>query len=220
MTKSILLLIVLGFIPFVHAEQTDEEILLSYLELNKTDSVGYGEKKDIDAWTTAMQERWGKTTPLKDLAFYQQVQEETTQEVNQVLENHARTPSKVNVSQDIGKIVKKYADKYNISEDLVIALIQTESAFNPNATSPKGAKGLMQLMDVHSEKHGIDPYNPEENIQVGTELLARLLYKYNDIKLALAAYNAGEGAVSKYNGIPPYKETKNYVSKVMGLMGE
>ncbi|EIP6959081.1 lytic transglycosylase domain-containing protein [Salmonella enterica] len=201
--------------------ETDEELILSHMN-QPTAAIQQVFNDDVapQDWTLAMQSRWGSTTDIRELEFYKQVQTESTQEVLEVYEKQLHSPSKVNVSQDISAIVKKYADKYNISEDLVVALIQTESAFNPKATSPKGAKGLMQLMDVHSKKNGIDPYDPEENIQVGTKHLASLLYKYNDIKLALAAYNAGEGAVDKYNGVPPYKETKNYVAKIMGLIGE
>lgn len=207
---------------FVCQAETDEELLMSHLSLSDgtVQQRIADDSKAPEAWTLAMQERWGMTTPLRELAFYQQIQAESAQEVREVYQRQLHAPSKINVSQNIAAIVKKYAEKYNISEALVIALIQTESRFDIRAISPKGAKGLMQLMDAHSRKHGIDPYNPEENIQVGTQLLARLLYKYDDIRLALAAYNAGEGAVNKYNGVPPYKETREYVSKVMNLLGE
>ncbi|MCW8348712.1 lytic transglycosylase domain-containing protein [Vibrio sp. ZSDZ65] len=108
-----------------------------------------------------------------------------------------------------------FSRQYRVPENLVIAVIKKESGFNPNAVSHKGAKGLMQLMDVHSIKAGINPLHPASNIEVGTAHLGRLLRKYDNIRLALAAYNAGEGAVKKYNGIPPYKETQRYVVDVL-----
>lgn len=105
------------------------------------------------------------------------------------------------------------SDKHQVPKNLIISIIKAESNFNPNAVSPKGAKGLMQLMDINSQ--AIDPFNPSENIDGGTELLARLIRQYEDIELALAAYNAGQGNVAKYGGVPPFKETKQYIAKVM-----
>ena len=107
--------------------------------------------------------------------------------------------------------------KYDIDESLVKAVIYTESYFNPNATSHKGASGLMQLMPATAEKYGVDDlYNPRQNIVAGIKHLKYLLTLYpKNLKHALAAYNAGEHAVDKYNGIPPYRETQGYVKKVM-----
>ena len=95
------------------------------------------------------------------------------------------------------------------------AVIKTESNFNPNAVSVKGAKGLMQLMDINSRHYDIDPLVPEENIQAGTKLLSTLYQRYQDLPLALAAYNAGPTAVDRYQGIPPYPETQRYVERVL-----
>ena len=99
--------------------------------------------------------------------------------------------------------------KYDITKELVEAVIQVESAFNQNATSPKGAMGLMQLMPATARDLGVkDAYNPQQNIEGGVKYLRYLLDVYEgETRLALAAYNAGEGAVNKYRGIPPYKET-------------
>ena len=107
--------------------------------------------------------------------------------------------------------------KYEIDESLVKAVIYTESYFNPNATSHKGASGLMQLMPATAEKYGVDDlYNPRQNIVAGIKHLKYLLTLYpKNLKHAIAAYNAGEGAVDKYKGIPPYRETQGYVKKVM-----
>lgn len=109
--------------------------------------------------------------------------------------------------------IEKYGTEYDVPTNLITAVIHNESAFNPLAVSSKGAKGLMQLMDVNSQ--GIDPFIPEQNIKAGTKLLAALINKYGDFGLALAAYNAGEGNVKKYGGIPPFKETQHYVTKVL-----
>ncbi|WP_045422804.1 lytic transglycosylase domain-containing protein [Vibrio jasicida] len=111
--------------------------------------------------------------------------------------------------------IRASSQRYGVPEQLIISVIHHESAFNPNAVSPKGAKGLMQLMDINSRAANINPFNPKENIDTGTALLARLIKKYNDIELALAAYNAGEGNVDKYNGVPPFTETQRYVANVL-----
>lgn len=110
-------------------------------------------------------------------------------------------------------LIAKYATRHQLPEALLVALISQESNFNASAVSTKGAKGLMQLMDINSQ--GIDPFHPEQNLERGTQLLARLVRKFGDLRLALAAYNAGEGNVKKYGGIPPFKETQNYVNVVL-----
>ena len=118
----------------------------------------------------------------------------------------------------INKLVSKYAKKYDVDESLIHALIKVESDYDPKAVSPAGAKGLMQLMDKTAQLYKVkDPFDPEENIRAGVKHLKMLIDKYNDIEKALAAYNAGETAVEKYGGIPPYKETKRYVKKIMAL---
>lgn len=111
--------------------------------------------------------------------------------------------------------IASYSRIYGVPENLVISVIKNESAFNPFAVSPKGAKGLMQIMDSNALHYGIDPFNPSQNINTGVQMLSKLIRKYESIPLALAAYNAGEGNVSKYGGIPPFKETQNYVKAVI-----
>lgn len=112
-------------------------------------------------------------------------------------------------------LIQVYAKKRNLNPHLVSLIIKQESGGDPNAISPKGAQGLMQLMPDLSKQFNIDAFDPEMNISVGTQYFADLLTKYGQVDLALAAYNAGPGAVDKYGGIPPYAETQNYVSSIL-----
>ena len=107
------------------------------------------------------------------------------------------------------------ADKYGLPRRLVRSVISAESDFQPRAVSPKGAIGLMQLMPATAEALGADPRDPAQNVDAGTRYLRDLLEKYDGgLWHALAAYNAGPGAVDKYQGVPPYRETLNYVGKI------
>jgi soluble lytic murein transglycosylase-like protein len=111
--------------------------------------------------------------------------------------------------------VRKYSDQYGFSSEFIMSVIRAESNFNCGALSSKGAKGLMQLMDATSEKYDVtNPFDPNGNIKGGVRLLNDLSFKYDNIDFVLAAYNAGEGAVEKYGGIPPYKETWGYIKKI------
>ena len=110
------------------------------------------------------------------------------------------------------------AERHNVRADLVRAVIQAESAFNPLARSNKGAMGLMQLMPATAAELGVlDPYDPAQNISGGVAYLKSLLVQYaHNEELALAAYNAGPSAVDKYDGVPPYRETRNYIARIKG----
>lgn len=118
--------------------------------------------------------------------------------------------------------IRTASQRFGVEEPLIRAIIHAESAFKPTAKSNKKAQGLMQIIPATATRLGlIDPYNPYQNIQAGAKYLSWLLNRYNgDIRLAAAGYNAGEGAVDRYGGIPPYKETINYVSKVTRLLDQ
>lgn len=114
-------------------------------------------------------------------------------------------------------VVSQVSKKHGVDEKLVQALIKQESGFNPKAKSKSGAIGLMQLMPSTAKSLGVvDPYNTVQNVEGGVKYLKSMLEKYNgNVILALAAYNAGPGAVDKYSGVPPYAETQNYVKNIL-----
>ena len=119
---------------------------------------------------------------------------------------------------DLDALIRKLSERYELPPDLVRAVIRQESAFDPFAVSVKGAQGLMQLMPGTARRFGVqDVFDPAENVLGGVKYLRFLMDRYEgDTRLALAAYNAGEGAVDRYEGVPPYAETRDYVERITG----
>jgi soluble lytic murein transglycosylase-like protein len=120
------------------------------------------------------------------------------------------------------EIIDEAAALHGVDADLIHAVIQTESGFNPMAVSPAGAQGLMQLMPDLQEELGVtDPFNPRQNVMAGTEYLKTLLTRHKgDVALTLASYNAGPGNVAKYKGVPPFKETRAYLRKIKDILAQ
>ncbi len=118
--------------------------------------------------------------------------------------------------KSVQDIIREISRKFDVDSALVKAIVTVESNCDPNAVSRKGAQGLMQLMPSTSKKLRVDkPFDPRENIIGGEKYIKGLMASYGDLRLALAAYNAGPGAVKKHDGIPPYRETINYVKRVI-----
>ncbi len=114
------------------------------------------------------------------------------------------------------EIAKAAARKHNVPEDLYLRLVQQESGWNAGAVSNKGATGLAQLMPGTAKTMGVEIDDPAQNLEGGARYLRQMFDKFGTWKLALAAYNAGPGAVEKHGGVPPFAETENYVSKILG----
>jgi len=123
-------------------------------------------------------------------------------------------------STPYGEIISAMSEAHGVDPLLVRAVIQVESNYQTRARSPKGAMGLMQLMPSTARVYRVrNPFDPRTNIEAGIKHLKSLIDRFGRVELGLAAYNAGEGAVTKFNGIPPYRETRNYVSRILSLAG-
>ncbi len=127
---------------------------------------------------------------------------------------------KMNVPESMDAIFQEAAETYQVPVQLLMAVGKAESGFNPDAVSPAGAQGVMQLMPATAASLGVtDPFDARSNIMGGAKYLGEKLREYNgDIELALAAYNAGSGNVAKYGGVPPFTETRNYIQRIKGYM--
>jgi len=122
---------------------------------------------------------------------------------------------------EVAQMVRELAPKYRLNPNLVLAVIEAESGFNPHALSPKNAQGLMQLIPATAERFGVsNVWDPEQNVRGGMAYLRWLMKTFDgDVRLVLAAYNAGEGAVARYGGVPPFAETEGYVARILHRLG-
>lgn len=133
----------------------------------------------------------------------------------------AQSPSAQAEAVPYGDLIDRAAAAHGVAARLLRALIKVESNFREHAHSRKGAMGLMQLTRATARRFGVrDPYNPQQNIEGGTKYLRTLLDRFPSTSLALAAYNAGEGAVDRFGGIPPYAETRDYVTRILQISEE
>jgi len=124
-------------------------------------------------------------------------------------------PMRPGCSSKLEPVIARAASRNKLDPDLIKAVIQAESGFRTDAVSKAGAMGLMQLMPQTAQELGVDPMDPEEAIEGGARYLRQQLDRFGDIEMALAAYNAGPGAVARYGDVPPYAETRRFVSKVL-----
>ena len=140
----------------------------------------------------------------------------TTPQPTQALDIGSETIPK----KPFARLIRAAADRHGVADELLHAVIQVESAYRPDAQSPRGAMGLMQLMPATASRYNVgDPFDPAANIDAGTRYLRLLLDSYG-MRGGLAAYNAGEGSVIKFQGVPPYSETRNYVERILKILDE
>ena len=158
-----------------------------------------------------------RNKPFQMTARLMKSQAAGTPIVDVALDFHALRPD-----QAYEDLIREAAAKHDLDPNLIRAVMQTESAFNPHAVSRVGAQGLMQLMPGLSVELGVtDPFDPRQNIMAGARYLRQLLDAHRgNIRLTLASYNAGPGNVKRYKGVPPFRETRNYVRKITELLAE
>src|SRR5438874_7413961 len=170
-------------------------------------------------WSTT-EHQW-KTVPHANIRAARSAAAEVDQFLDKP-QSEQNSPLRRGFTQkEIDDAINKAADRHAVDPNLVRALVKVESNFNPNAVSRKGAMGLMQLMPQTARQLNLrNPFDPEENVDAGVRHLKKLLESYGgDVRLSLAAYNAGAGAVARSSGIPRYAETRNYVQRITQLYG-
>ena len=139
-------------------------------------------------------------------------------ELDKAMSMESRGAVGLNISGDTNSMIKEAAARYQVDPRLVAAVAQTESGGNQEAVSPAGAVGVMQLMPETAAGLGVNPYDKRQNIEGGAKYLRQMMDTFGgDVQKAVAAYNAGPQAVKEYNGIPPYRETQDYVNKVLDI---
>jgi hypothetical protein len=184
-----------------------------------SESTFRSQRNQLVFWSTT-ERRW-KTVPHANVRAAKSAAAEVDQYLDKPQNEQNSAPRNGFTQKEIDEAINKAADRHNVDPNLVRALVKVESNFNPNAVSRKGAMGLMQLMPQTARQMKLtNPFNPEENIDAGVRHLKDLLDSYGgDVRLSLAAYNAGAGAVARSAGIPHYAETRNYVKRITQLYG-
>ena len=196
---------------------------------NNTDFKSILDAKEVEERNKKIDELVENSPINVQNAIQDDVQNSTNNEENvskiEKVKDALNLKSKIDIqaqTANVEELIEAFSNQYNVDSDFIKAIIKQESGFNTNATSKKGAMGLMQLMPSTAESMGVtDAYDPSQNIEGGVKYLRGLLDKFdNNKELALAAYNAGPTAVKKYGGIPPYKETQNYVDAIMSAYAQ
>ncbi|SER12711.1 lytic transglycosylase domain-containing protein [Piscibacillus halophilus] len=202
------------------------ETMLNYQKAMQTND--FGRNQSSDHTYTMFKELFesylgNQQSPVESL-YLQGEQPSTMNQPNQLPFTHSSVSpvSMQQISYDqpskFDDIIENVADQYGLDADLIRKVIQTESNFNPEAVSQAGAAGLMQLMPATARALGVtNVFDPVQNIEGGAKYLKDMINRYDgDLKLALAAYNAGPGNVDQHQGVPPFEETQNYVKKILG----
>lgn len=199
-------------------------VLESYLLLNSmnnlmsgTSSVNYPNALGQGAASRTL----GTQSTLSFLDILRSVQGKSNETVQNTAQNTAASSISTGTAS-MDRIFEQAAKRYNVDANLLKAIGKAESGFDPSVVSSAGAIGVMQLMPGTARSLGVsNPYDAQQNIMGGAKYISQLLKKYDgNVRLALAAYNAGPGNVAKYGGIPPFQETKNYVNRVLKYMGQ
>jgi len=175
------------------------------------------EQNRLAYWSTT-ERRW-KSVPHANVRAAKSAAAEVDQYLEKPTAGQNSTASGGFTQREIDAAIDKAAQRHNVDPNLVRALVKVESNFNPNAVSRKGAMGLMQLMPQTARQLNLkNPFDPQENVDAGVRHLKQLLENYGgDVRLSLAAYNAGSGAVARSRGIPNYSETRNYVRRITNI---
>ncbi len=177
-----------------------------------------GEALDVNKIKKEFQAEQNSSTSIEPIEHSRKIEIST----DAIKDTTAVSPSKgaINRLNKFDKIINKASESFGVDKNIIRSVILTESAANPKAMSNANAKGLMQLIDSTAADMDVkNVWNPEDNIFGGTKYLSRMLKQFDgDLDKSLAAYNAGPGNVKKYNGVPPFEETKNYINRIKGYM--